>query len=69
VKEARSTALITQCRVHIVATADPEPAQLAAWHRLWEHLLREGIPENVNAPRGKGEAINDGTEAGMDVLA
>jgi hypothetical protein len=46
-------------RVDILTTADPDPAQVAAWQRLWARLLR---PTNSNAPAVEAEASGDGTD-------
>jgi len=50
------------CRVRIVVTNAPSPAQLAAWRRLWALLLADN-PEHTSAPRpANREALMNGTD-------
>jgi hypothetical protein len=48
-------------RVCIVTSAEPTPAQRAAWKRLWALLLADG-PEHGNGPRGGREPLSDGPD-------
>jgi hypothetical protein len=52
----------TTPHARIGLAADPSPAQLAAWRRLWALLLADD-PEHTSAPRpANREALTNGTD-------